>query len=134
MAKKHEKYLGVPFKHLGRDMSGLDCYGLPLMYYKDILGVDLKDWWYEQDWSKKGKNYFLERYEGENFERVDSPQKHDIVLFKMDIKSEIPNHAGIVITPPHVVLSAERSGVTYIDLRNNVFKRRVYGFYRLCQN
>jgi len=51
--KSYQKYIGLPFKHHGRDVDGIDCWGLPMLYYKEVLGVELQDWWYESDWSKK---------------------------------------------------------------------------------
>jgi len=35
-----EKVLGVPFKYKGRDLSGLDCWGLVMYCYKE-LGIEL---------------------------------------------------------------------------------------------
>ena len=58
------KYLGIPYKNMGRDLEGLDCWGLVLALYKDILKIDLPDTIdnYGIDWSWKGKNYFKENY------------------------------------------------------------------------
>lgn len=36
------KYLGVPFRHLGRDRNGLDCVGLCLVSARD-LGIDIPE-------------------------------------------------------------------------------------------
>ena len=57
--KKYYQYLHIPYKHLGRDRNGIDCWGLPILYYKEILNIELKDWWYEPDWHEKGGNHFL---------------------------------------------------------------------------
>jgi len=132
--KKYKQYLKIPFKHCGRDREGLDCYGLVMLWFKEQYGVDLKDWWYEEKWSKKGNNYFLDNYEDYNFVKVDTPQKDDVVLFTMDIHSSIPNHASIVVKPPNIAISAEKCGVVLVDLNRNILKRRIQGFYRLCQN
>lgn len=133
--KRYQKYIGIPFKHLGRDENGLDCWGLPILYYREVLGKELKDWWYEPDWAEKGENHFLENYENFHFERVDSPKLHDIVLFCMDIKSRIPCHAGIIVEEPNIVLTAgQTNGVHTMNLETSIVKRRIEGFYRLCQN
>ncbi len=132
--KSYQKYIGLPFKHHGRDVDGIDCWGLPMLYYKEVLGVELQDWWYESDWSKKGENYFVDNYKDFHFERVDSPTKHDIALIFTDIKTKIPNHAMIIIEPPNIALTAASRGSHLTDLNNNVWKRRIEGFYRLCQD
>jgi len=105
-----------------------------MLYYKEVLGVELQDWWYESDWSKKGENYFVDNYKDFHFERVDSPTKHDIALIFTDIKTKIPNHAMIIIEPPNIALTAASRGSHLTDLNNNVWKRRIEGFYRLCQD
>ena len=132
--KSCEKYIGLPFKHHGRDRDGLDCWGLPMLYYREMLGVELQDWWYEPDWSKKGENYFVDHYNDFHFKKVESPNKHDIALIFTDITTKIPNHAMVVIEPPSVALTAASRGSHLIDLNNNVWKRRIEGFYRLCQD
>ncbi len=132
--KLWEKYIGIPYVHAGRDPKiGLDCYGLVMLYYKEILNKGLKDWWYEKDWEKRGHNYFLEQAENFNFKRVDKPKKHDIVLLRMDITSPIPNHIAVIVKPPHIALCGLQHGVTLLDFSRNVLKRRIEGIYR-CQN
>ena len=132
--QKYQQYLNIPYKHLGRDRKGLDCYGLLLLYYKEILGYEIKDWYYEENWSKKGQNFFLEKYKDFHFVRVNVPIKNDVVLFCMDIHCPIPNHLSIVVEAPNVALSAEKSGVCLIDINRPIWKRRIQGYYRLCQN
>ena len=33
------KYLGIPYQHRGSDNSGVDCYGLPRLFYKTEFGI-----------------------------------------------------------------------------------------------
>ena len=39
-----DKYIGIPYKELGRDRSGIDCYGLCLLVYKNELGIKIPDY------------------------------------------------------------------------------------------
>ena len=129
-----EKYLGIPYKHLGRNREeGVDCYGIVLLYYKEVLGIELKDWWYEEGWAKKGCNHFLDRHESQNFRRVNNVKRHDIILMKTDIHSEIPNHVAIVVKEPNFAIAGQRRGVSLLNFNYNALKRRVMGIYR-CQN
>ena len=75
----------------------------------------------------------MENYQAFNFEEVQEPKIHDIVLFKIDINSPIPSHAGILVEPDKV-LSAEKFGTTLLDISKNMWRRRITGYYRLCQN
>ena len=131
--KKWEKYIGMPYVHRGRGKEVCDCFGLVLLYYEEILGKKLKDWWYEEGWATRGHNYFLDNVEGYNFKRVDEPKKHDLVLLRMDITSSIPNHIAIIVKPPNFALCALKEGVVVLDFNRNVYKRRIEGYYR-CQN
>ena len=103
------KYLGIPYKHVGRDFNGVDCWGLLILYFRE-KGIELPDWWYEEDWSKKGYNYFLDNA-GKYAVKVDTPQPDDILLFHSDLKTKVINHAGIVVQPPDKFIQALKSGV-----------------------
>jgi len=130
MEVSYKKYVGIPFKHLGRDRSGLDCYGLLIYYYKEEFGIEIPDWYYSPQWSKEGCNYFMENYETIAF-KVDTPRVHDVVLFYTDIVSKVVNHAGILVELPSKVLQVIKSGVSLTDFNTPVLKKRIEGFYRL---
>ncbi len=90
--------LGIPYKHLGRDKMGLDCWGVIIYAYKKF-GYQIQDWKeYEEDWSKKDKNYFMLNFYKDYYKRwqpVEIPALLDVVLFEG--KNGIMNHAGIVV-------------------------------------
>lgn len=41
--RDYTEYLGIPFEYKGRTREKLDCYGLVMLLYKDIYGIDLPD-------------------------------------------------------------------------------------------
>src|SRR4029077_19729927 len=44
-------YVGVPYRHNGRDRAGWDCWGLVLAVYRDMLGLELPDWRWAEPFS-----------------------------------------------------------------------------------
>ncbi|MBI5872997.1 MAG: C40 family peptidase [Candidatus Omnitrophica bacterium] len=120
-----KKYLGVPFQHQGRSISGLDCYGLIINVYKD-LGFELLDIEedYPMNWVWEGRNYFIENHH-KQWERVDVPKPFDVVLFYMNGK-KVADHGGIVLSN-NDVLHACKSGTVVSRLDHMKFL--IEGFY-----
>lgn len=120
-----DKYLGLPYKHLGRDFDGFDCWGLIKYIYKDI-GIELFDinTDYDKLWGSKGKNYFMENYY-KDWIKVREPRFLDIVgLYN---NSNVINHAGIMLDRTRFIHS-RRGGVVINNIYD--FGQRVQGFYR----
>lgn len=129
----YHKFLGIPYKHLGRSFKGVDCYGLLLLYYKELFGIELKDWWYEKDWSKKGCDYFIQNYP-HVATKVTDPKVHDAVLFFIDRQTKVANHAGIIVEGGTGIIQAVKSGVIFSNISSPILQTRVEGYYRICQS
>lgn len=92
------KYVGIPYKHNGRDLDGLDCLGLIWRFHKDV-GIDVPDSdgkpiavdWYRDDPDRyiRGLLKVGKPVEG-------PPKPLDLVYFQLD---GIVRHAGIVVSP-----------------------------------
>jgi cell wall-associated NlpC family hydrolase len=122
-----QKYLGVHYRHHGRDMDGLDCWGLIKAVYKD-LGHDLLDIEdYDREWSSKGANYFVENYH-KQWEKVEIPQMFDVVMFKN--KAGVSCHAGIVLREGSMFHCVEKYGVVVAKVSERNADRLIDGFYR----
>jgi cell wall-associated NlpC family hydrolase len=39
----YSNYIGIPFAYGGRDHNNLDCYGLVMLLYKEVHGIELPD-------------------------------------------------------------------------------------------
>jgi len=113
---------------MGRDMNGLDCYGLIMNIYKDI-GYDLFDVSqnYSAGWSFEGKNFFYENYYKE-WDIIEKPEPFDIALFHNGMG--IANHGGVVLTKGRLIQTGQ-AGTTVVKLDNINIKSRIEGFYRL---
>lgn len=40
---EYTQYIGIPFKYGGRDRNALDCYGLVMLLYAELKGIELPD-------------------------------------------------------------------------------------------
>jgi cell wall-associated NlpC family hydrolase len=122
------KYLGIPYKNKGRDIIGLDCWGLVMMIYRDILKIDLPDTvdQYGVDWSWKGKDYFRENYT-DKWERIEKPRLMDIILLKNN--KGIPNHAGVMLDERNFI-QCTKIGVILSRMTDKEIMKRTEGFFR----
>jgi cell wall-associated NlpC family hydrolase len=84
---------------LGRKFSHgvLDCYALIRDYYKMERGIDLPNYHRQDNWWEKGQNLYLDNFRDAGFVPVDPSTiaVGDIIL--MQIRSKVPNHAGVYI-------------------------------------
>jgi len=122
------QYIGIPYKHMGRDKSGLDCWGLVKLIYKDILDIVLWDIGeeYPENWSFKGKDLFMENYR-KQWKRVTEPQTWDVVLLRNG--GEVINHAGVMLKKG-TFIHCIKTGVVLSDVSEKIWKPQVAGFYR----
>ena len=124
-----KKYLGIPYKHLGRTMEGLDCYGFNILAYRD-LGFELFDIEYERNWASKGKNYMLENYYRQ-WEPLKKPiMLFDVVTFKRDKDSEMVSHAGLILTDNRFIHCC-RQGVLVSRLSDGSWLELLDDYYHL---
>ena len=121
-----KKYLGIPYRHKGRSLSGLDCYGLIIKIYADfgIELIDLQDE-YDERWQWKRWAESIEQYY-KKWQKVEIPQLLDIVLFK---KNDIVNHGGVVLNNNKFIHCC-KLGVIVSRLDEQMWQRRIEGFYR----
>ena len=123
-----KKYLGIPYRHKGRDPKvGLDCWGLGICVFKD-LGINLLDFEvdYSEDWAFEN-NFFIENYYKE-WEIVKVPRVFDCVLFKF-YSNASPNHGGICLGE-NKFIHACKQGVVVADLGRASIKDLTVGFFR----
>jgi len=121
-------YGNVPYKHCGRDLKGLDCYGLIMQIYDNFLNIRLWDIdeEYDENWGFKNGNHFLENYYRQ-WEKVNIPKFYDVVLFKN--KKCVTDHGGIIITGQKFI-HACKAGIVVTRLNDNKWINRVEGYYR----
>lgn len=91
-------WVGVPFRHMGRDRGGVDCIGLVVVVAR-ALGIPVRDWEGQGNYTRRGQGFEMVRHIIDTGSGELVPLKEardgDVVLFA---EAGIPCHAGIVFT------------------------------------
>ena len=132
-----EKYVYTPKEIrtplLGREYEfGVnDCWSLVRDYYKTELEIELPMLQFEDDWWEKGLNYFGDLYESFGFEKVETPEKHDGIMFQ--VMAQVPNHCGVYLGEGLFMHHA----VNRLSCRESIYSplwgKNITGYYRCKQ-
>lgn len=117
--------LGVPFRHQGRTLAGLDCAGL-VAYTCDQLGIDYED---REGYARRPSNGLIEAaLDAQPFlERVTGhPQPGDVLLMRFTGE---PQHLAIY-AGPNIIHSYETVGKVCEHILDQRWARRIVRIYR----
>jgi len=135
MRYNFSKYIGLPYKNLGRDFSGVDCYGIAVLVFKNELGIDLPDFTdllYSKDrFDILSKEDHILNSIGLQWISVDEPYKiFDGLIFNSNKDLRLTNHIGLYIGNEkfiHIVVDST-SMVSKLD--DPFWSRKLYGAMR----
>ena len=118
----------VPYVLYGRDRSGLDCWGLITLAYKELKGIELPE--YTEQYSNKRLSRVSSIMTGEKqddlkYKKIDKPSILCIVLIKY---KSIPVHCGIYVGN-NKIAHIDKGHMVCIESLNNF---NVEGFYIPC--
>lgn len=122
-----EKYVGIPFLDLGRDASGIDCYGLVRLVYAERLGVEMPDYDYQ-----RGADFSLfDMYRVFRKVELSEHSEYDILWLRSPSgdDGQLLNHLGICVGSEYVLQACDKVG-TVLHMFPRV-KNVVAGAYRL---
>ena len=102
-----EDYVGIPFVDLGRDRSGIDCYGLIRLLYSERLSVEMPDYQYE-----RGADFSLfEMYRFFYKVELSEHTEYDILWLRSPMgDGELLNHLGICVGSDYVLEACDKVG------------------------
>ena len=126
-----EKYLGIPYRHGGRDHKGLDCLGLIYLFYRDY-GIKIPSGdgnSYSQEWYMKDPQRLISGIN--RMGRPVSPselQPLDLVYFRI---GGAITHMGVMIDSRRF-LHVLKDRVSQISILNPSWRRRLAGARRLA--
>jgi len=93
------KFIGLPYKNMGRDFDGVDCIGLGILIYKTVLNKtfpDFSDVKYSQDWYKNSENHLIYNID-QVLTPINPPYKRFDGLLLYNGTKVVVNHIGFWI-------------------------------------
>lgn len=123
-------YIGLPYKELGRDREGVDCYGVPYLVLRDEFGEQIPS--YATDYSDSfDKEEVAALVSGEIISRwvmQKTPEIGDVILFRIFGR---PCHVGVVVGDGYFIHAwNQATGVILENYMSALWSRRVIGFYK----
>lgn len=121
--RDYSDYIGIPFKYGGRDKKELDCYGLVMLLYKEIHGIDVPD-----VISPK----FLEEIHDvvlvEKLKWTPAPiEEGSVLIFNVN---GYGSHVAYVIAPDLMIHTWELTGGVTIERISAYWRHRILGSYK----
>ena len=125
-----KKYIGIPYKLMGRDLNGLDCLGLMYRFYQDC-GIKIPDRDgsdYTNDWVKEDPDRYLRGLlKIGKAAQIDDLRPLDLVYFKI---GKYISHGGVMIDNYNFIHVIQETKV-HVSQMNNAWNRRLIGVRRL---
>ena len=103
------RYIGKPYKYGGRDMEGLDCYGLVKVIYNDRYNLKLPDWLVDEIDLKGRSGQISDIVCSGEFTVMQDPADGDIAVC---YRTKLAHHIGIFYGGG-VIHCSEPYGVKY---------------------
>lgn len=123
------KYIGLPYVDKGRAATGVDCWGLVLQVYREVLGLTLTDYRhaYEsgEDWA--GIAAAIHTEQGGAWQRTEQPREGDVVVLAIAGR---PWHCGVMLNSLAFLHAAPGDSVVWDRLDHPRWSRRIEGIYR----
>lgn len=126
MSKIWQDLVGVPFKENGRDLNGLDCFGVPVIIYQR-LGKTLPEVDYESV-ARDVVNGKIEENK-DDYIILDKPEPFCMVTFF--IKRPDVSHIGVVLEDCNRFIHVTKKSRVVIDRLDSLsWCRRIDKFWR----
>lgn len=130
-------YIGIPFRDLGRDRSGLDCWGLARLVLAEQFGITVPS--FSENYTRTDERHLLSRVidreashwieVGRGRAAIGKERLGDVVTFRHE---GFESHIGIVINPKTWRMLHARIGSDSVDSCYNEtrYKHQICRFLR----
>ena len=130
MQRQLNAFVGLPYKDRGRDYSGVDCWGLLWIVYRDALGVELPAYLdaYRPIDDREREDIaqtIVGNYSG--WRQIASPEPFDAVLLRV---GGIACHIGVTAGDGAMLHIMRGHSAVIESYRANKWVKRVHEYYR----
>lgn len=126
MKSPWNKYVGIPYVHKGRSTSGLDCYGLILLVYREEFGIMLCDYLYDDPAKSSPKSVMDEGMSNAVWSPVPHEQLGDVAVYSL---MGNPFHTTMILPRGYMLHCMCQSGVV-IERTSSSWTSRRLGVFR----
>jgi len=126
------KYIGAPYRDFGRDMSGLDCWGLVRLVFAQEMKIDLPE--FAEIAPKDLRRVATAMIDGRDvgpWRAVDAdPRPFDVLVANSRIGGRLPGHVGVMVDAGHVLHVWRATNACVMPLAHDFLRGRVLGVQR----
>lgn len=123
-------YIGIPYAEKGRDKSGLDCWGLVRLVYKEQFNIDIPSFVTDYESDNSSRIAELISIGKEHWSKVVQPAVGDVILLRI---SGLFMHVGVVISPNEFLHVREGRDSVIERFDSPMWRHRVEGFYKYTE-
>jgi hypothetical protein len=122
----YDKYIGIPYLENGRSTSGLDCWGLVRLFYKQEFNIELPSYVEEYSGSYDPKlPETIENYK-DSWTKTCAPKLGDVCLFNMLGE---PTHVGIYLGENKFLHARQDQASVIESTQRPIWRNRLEGIY-----
>lgn len=125
----YNKYIGVPFAEKGRDLQGVDCWGLVCVIYEKEFGIKLPT--YVECYNSTDDREILSRLiadeSASHWVEQKKPKEFDVLVLNVD---GLPFHVGIYTYDRKFIHCEKGFNTVHSKLDSFRWRNRLAGVYR----
>lgn len=121
--------VGTPFLDKGRTREGCDCWGVCVLAYREVYGVELLslDGGYERTSDAKVLEEVVKKEQASHWRQVEKPEPGDVVVLRVKGRH---SHIGLVLNSREMLHAQEGTEACVERYDGVLWGKRVVDFWR----